>query len=346
MARTLLGLLGGLFVLDDAKGPRPCLPGMQPLSLALDPGFPGRVYCATYDRGLWRSDDRGETWTPVGTPGSYIGPAIPGAIEERATTFVSVDPRRRGGDGEHVVWVGTEPGRLYRSEDAGRTFSRVTDWAGLPSRKNWSFPPRPESYHVRWISHGSRGELHVAIEFGAVLHSQDEGRTFADRLPDSPLDAHVLLTHPSAPGRLYAALGDGFMSQGRSFASSGDAGAAWAYRSDGLQDMPYLYGLAVNPADPDDMIVAASPDPGTAHRSGPSSIFRSVGDRWIEDATGFPRKDSLVPVLAADPARPGRWLALSNLGLFEKVGDRDWSRLALLPEWRDQHPTCIAVLPE
>lgn len=346
MARILIGLLGGLFLFDEAKKPRPCLPGLQPLSLATDPASPDRVYCATYNRGLWRSEDRGETWIPVGTPGTYVGPAMPGAIEERATTFVSVDPRRRGTDGRHVVWVGTEPGRLYRSDDAGQTFAVVTGWTGLPSRRNWSFPPRPGSYHVRWIAHGARGELHVSIEFGAVLHSHDAGRTFADRLPDSPLDAHVLLTHPAAPGRLYAALGDGTMMPGRSFATSEDDGATWIYASEGLQDMPYLYGLAVNPADPGDIRVAASPDAGTAHRSGPSSIFRKVGDRWVEDAVGFPGEGSIVPVLAADRARPGRWLALSNLGLFEKADDRGWSRLAARPDWHDQHPTCLVILPD
>lgn len=179
---------------------------MQPVSLAVDPGSPGRVFCATYNRGLWRSEDHGTTWVPVGTPGIYYRPRIPGAIEERAATCVSVDPRR-GTRGRHVVWVGTEPARLYRSDDAGHTFTCVTDWADLPSRKHWSFPPRSGSSHVRWISHGARGELHVSIELGAVLHSSDAGETFADRLPGSPLDAHVLLTHPAAPGRLYAALG-------------------------------------------------------------------------------------------------------------------------------------------
>ena len=344
MARILLGLLGGLYSFDyEERELHPRLPGMQPVSLAVDPSSPGRVFCATYNRGLWRSGDHGTTWVPLGTPGLYHRPPIRGAIEERATTFVSVDPGR-GKHGQHVVWVGTEPARLYRSDDAGHTFSSVTDWAGLPSKKNWSFPPRPGSCHVRWISHGSRGELHVAIEFGAVLRSIDRGKTFADRLPGSPLDAHVLLTHPAAPGRLYAALGDGVMDKGRSWAMSEDGGASWTYGSDGLEKMPYLYGLAVNPADPDDIRVAASPNPTTAHQNGPSSIFRNVNGGWMEDAEGYPREESLVPVLAADPAAPGHWLALSNLGLFEKLGDRNWTCLTCRPEWRDQHPMCIAIL--
>ena len=66
----------------------------------------------------------------------------------------------------------------------------------------------------------------------------------------------------------------------------------------------------------------------------------------MEDADGCPNRESLVPVLAADPAAPGRWLALSNLGLFEKLGDRNWTYLIGGSEWRDQHAMCIAILTE
>ena len=346
MTRLLLGLSDGLYSFDEDEDVlRARLPGVQPVALAVDPGAPGRVYCATYDRGLWRSEDRGTTWGPAGTPGDYHRPAVPGAIAERATTFVSVDPGR-GRDGAHVVWVGTEPARLYRSDDAGRTFDSVTDWAGLASKRDWSFPPRPETCHVRWIAHGADGALHVSIEYGAVLHSTDAGRTFVDRLPGSPLDAHVLLTHPKAPGRLYAALGDGLMQEGRSWAVREDEGLDWTYASDGLEAMPYLYGLAIDPADPDLIRVAASPDPKAAHETGPSSIFRRVAGRWVEDAEGFPVAQSLVPVLAADPQTPGRWLALSNRGLFEKRDDRAWTYLTGRPDWQDAHPMCLATLPD
>jgi len=53
-----------------------------------------------------------------------------------------------------------------------------------------------------------------------------------------------------------------------------------------------------------------------------------------------------VPVLAADPATPGRWPALSNLGLLEKLDNRNWIQQTGHPEWRDQHPMCIAIPAE
>ena len=143
MTRLLIGLTGGLYRFDlDAGGsPRPVLPGLQAMAFAMDPGEPARVYCATYNRGLWRSEDAGQTWLPVGTPqGFFKGPAG-GAIQPRETTFVSVDPVPQA-DGRHAVWVGTEPSHLYRSSDHGDTFELVSA-LDLPSRSSWSFPPRP-----------------------------------------------------------------------------------------------------------------------------------------------------------------------------------------------------------
>jgi hypothetical protein len=135
MTRLLIGLTGGLyrFDLDASGGPGPVLPGVQPMAFAMDPREPARVYCATYNRGLWRSEDAGETWLPVGTPQGFFKGPTGGAIQPRETTFVSVDPVPQT-DGRHAVWVGTEPSRSYRSTDYGDTFELVSALACLPAR--------------------------------------------------------------------------------------------------------------------------------------------------------------------------------------------------------------------
>jgi hypothetical protein len=240
MTRLLIGLRSGLFGFDTDgdDAPAQLLPGIQPLSVAIDPVEPARHYCASYDRGVWRSEDAGSTWLPIGTPQDYFGSRTSGTIGPRKTTFVSVSPEPEV-DGRHAVWVGTEPSRLYRSIDHGETFECVSP-LDLPSRARWSFPPRPDTHHVQRIAHGANGWLHVAIEAGAMLRSRDGGWTFEDRLPDSPIDTHVLLTHPLAPGRLYAALGDALFTPGRSFAESrdDDDGDSWQYSGRGLEAMP------------------------------------------------------------------------------------------------------------
>jgi hypothetical protein len=345
MTRLLIGLTGGLyrFDLDASGGPGPVLPGVQPMAFAMDPREPARVYCATYNRGLWRSEDAGETWLPVGTPQGFFKGPTGGAIQPRETTFVSVDPVPQT-DGRHAVWVGTEPSRSYRSNDYGDTFELVSA-LDLPSRTSWSFPPRPRTHHVQCIAHTSDGCMHLAIEAGAMIRSHDNGKTFKDRLPDSPLDTHVLLTHPLAPRRLYAALGDALLRPGRSFAESQDGGDTWVYSGKGLEAAPYLYGLAIHPSNPEDIRVAASQSPQRAHVQGGSSIFRREADVWVEDAGGFPRDRSLIPVLANHTDQAGSWFALSNLGVFLKEPTaKAWACLTAPEDWRGMHPTALAVL--
>ena len=104
MTRLLIGLTGGLYLFDSVAkcGPVPVLPGVQPIAFAIDPSETVRVYCATYNRGLWRSEDGGETWLPVGTPQGFFEGPTRGAIEPRGTTFVSVNPVAQT-DGLHAV---------------------------------------------------------------------------------------------------------------------------------------------------------------------------------------------------------------------------------------------------
>ena len=344
MTRLLIGLTGGLYTFDLIApfGPGLVLPGVQPMAFAMDPSEHRRVYCATYNRGLWRSEDAGETWLPIGTPQSFFEGPTGGAIEPRETTFVSVDPFAQA-DGQHAVWVGTEPSSLYRSSDHGDTFELVCA-LDLPSRSSWSFPPRPRTHHVQCIAHTSDGSIHLAIEAGAMIRSRDSGRTFKDRLPDSPVDTHVLLPHPLAPQRLYAALGDALLRPGRSFAESPDGGDTWVYSGEGLEAAPYLYGLAIHPGNPNDIRVAASQSPQRAHVQGGASIFRREADIWVEDAEGFPRDRSLIPVLSTHTDQPGSWFALSNLGVFSKgPTDKAWTCLTAPEEWRDMHPMALAI---
>lgn len=113
-----------------------------------------------------------------------------------------------------------------------------------------------------------------------MIRSRDSGRTFEDRLPDSPVDTHVLLTHPLAPRWLYAALGDALLRPGRSFAESPDGGDTWLYSGKGLEASPYLYGVAIHPGNPEDIRIAASQSPHRAHALGGASIFRREADIW------------------------------------------------------------------
>lgn len=309
------------------------LAGVPMESVAADPLRPERLYCATFGRGLWRSGDAGLSWQPAGE-----------GIAHTEVTAVAVSGIERAG--EHgVVWAGTEPSALFRSEDGGESWQEQQGLRGLPSAPTWSFPPRPWTHHVRWITPDAAvaGRIFVCIEAGALIRSLDGGHSWEDRQPDSPRDTHTLRSHPLAPGRLYAAAGDGFMAPGSGYAESHDAGVTWQRFGTGLRHH-YLWGVAVDPGNPETVVVSGARGPREAHNptSAESTIYRRTGGgAWQEVRAGLPDpKGILRPVLAANEAEPGVFYLASNHGIFrsEDAG-LTWERLAVAwPErFRHQH---------
>lgn len=308
MTRTYVALPDGVLVVSHRSVQRR-LEGASAQCLAVDPSRPLRIFCGTWDHGLLRSDDGGEHWSPLG---------------HEQVTAVAVDP-----DG--VAYAGTEPSALYRSEDGGDTWGECRAMRDLPSAPTWSFPPRPHTSHVRWITPDpeERGRLFVCIEAGALLRSSDGGETWEDRRPDGPIDTHTLV---AADGRLYSAAGDGFMQAGRGFSVSSDAAQTWERPHEGLREH-YLWGCAVDRSDPDTVLVSASRGPQQAHaeHGAESTIYRrSRGSDWTEARDGLPpRAGTNASVLAW---HDGAFYAASNIGVFRSMdAGASWEPVIDLP---------------
>lgn len=210
----------------------------------------------------------------------------------------------------------------------------------MPSSPTWSFPPRPFTHHVRWLGLDpvESERLYACVENGALLRSRDQGASWADRTADGPHDTHTFATHPKAPGRLYSAAGDGFMKPGRGYAESVDRGDTWVRMSEGLAHH-YLYGMAVDAADPDVVLVSASPSPNHAHNSmaAEAHIYRKTGAGWREVTDGLPEaRGTMIHILAAHPTQSGVAFALCNHGLFRtENGGEHWTHLPM--PWRDHY---------
>ena len=225
MTRIYIGTTGGSLILndEDPQSVSSLFEGSAVETAVLDRANPGRIYAGFYSgqemrgrpdlqtanglRGVWRSDDGGESWQDC-TAG----------LAQTATTSLAV----RGEPGGYgTVYAGSEPSTLSISRDGGGNWLPASDLTTLPSSSTWAFPPRPYTHHVRWIEVDpiEADRLYLCIEAGALIQSRDGGATWLDRTPDGPFDTHTLATHRLAPGRLYAAAGDGFMRAGDGYAS-------------------------------------------------------------------------------------------------------------------------------
>lgn len=288
------------------------LVGSQPQCLAIDPLHPERIYGGTFNQGLWRSMDEGRTFESTGS-----------GITRQQVMSLAVDGSTRE-HGYGTVYVGTEPSAIYRSEDGGTTFRELEALRALPSAASWSFPPRPWTSHIRWITLDPLQPAHIyaAAEAGALVQSVDGGEHWEDRRPDGPFDTHTLAMHRLAPGRLYSAAGDGFMRPGNGFVQSDDGGASWFRPDDGLT-LHYLWSMAVDPTDPETLVVSACPGPRQAHtlETAESALFRrSKGSPFQQVSEGLPaQQGTLASVLASHEAEPGVFYAANNHGVYRSA---------------------------
>ena len=297
-------------------------------TIAVHPEQPKRLFVGSFSDGLFCSTDGGENFEQIGHD------MIAGAI-----THVTIDPS----DPETIL-CGTEPSAIYRSTDAGRTWKKMDGLTAVPSADHWSFPPRPDTHHVRWveIAPDDPDRWYVGIEAGALVMTTDGGETWIDRPSGSRRDNHTLATHAAVPDRIYSAAGDGY-------AESTDGGETWQEMLDGL-DHRYVWGLAVDPGNPDTRIVSAASGASQAHghQRAESYLYRRQGnEQWhrvqsdsLQTGSGIPR------AVLTNGTGAGSFIAATSQGVFSShtAGDT-WEPIA---SWEGRYdtdsPRAIAVV--
>lgn len=295
----------------DTMRPATGLKGHRPTCLAADPHVPGRTWCGTDRGGVFRSDDGGLSWHPVG-------------LQDQRIMAITASPAEAD-----VVWVGTEPSEVWHSGDGGSTWARTRDLEELPSSSEWSFPPRPETHHVRWIAcHPHRpGRLWVAIEAGALVSTTDGGRSWHDRVPGGPWDTHELAIHPDLPETLHVSAGDGYF-------ESPDGGITWERPRMGLE-VGYLRSVAIDPGRPDVVVVSAASHAHAAYVAGRSDgrIYRREGSgRWERVTDGWPDPpNTIAPLLRAGFTAGELWAADERGVHRSDDGGMSWRQVAAFP---------------
>jgi photosystem II stability/assembly factor-like uncharacterized protein len=298
----------------------------RPTCLAVDPARPDRAWCGT-EAGVLRTDDGGSTWAAAG-------------LADESVTAIAVSPEGQRSD--VVVFAGTEPSAVWRSAGEERVGSgesqprweRAEGLLELPSSSTWSFPPRPDTHHVRWIACDPQrpGRLYVAIEAGALVTTPDGGATWQDRPKVAPYDTHELAIHPERPEMLRVSAGDGYW-------ESADRGGSWSSPEDGLE-VTYLRSVAIDPGNAEVVVVSAATHAHKAYMAGRSDgrLYRREADgRWERVRVGWPDPPSTIAPLLAAGTAPGELWASDERGVHRSAdGGRSWELAAAFdptPAW-------------
>jgi photosystem II stability/assembly factor-like uncharacterized protein len=280
----------------------------RPTCLSADPFIDGRAWCGTHRDGVFRSDDGGQSWHAVGLSGRLI-------------MSITASPVQRD-----LVWAGTEPSEVWYSRNAGETWEATSRLESLPSSLEWSFPPRPDTHHVRWTAcHPLEPQrLWVAIEAGALVSTIDSGGTWRDRVPAGPYDTHELAVHRKAPDTLRVSGGDGYF-------ESDDGGVTWRSPRAGLE-VGYLRSVVIDPAEPEVVVVSASSGPRSAYVAGRSDgrLYRRVSrERWKRVRDGWPETPNTIAPLLCAGEDAGQLWAADERGVHASIdGGTSWRRVA------------------
>jgi photosystem II stability/assembly factor-like uncharacterized protein len=260
-------------------------------ALAAAPSRPGTLYAAVGLDKIYRSGDRGNSWT------------FAGAVEEdgfQGISDVAVDP----GSPQRVYALGFW--QVFRSDDGGARWRPVLPDLGPEVR--------PQTLVVHPLI---RGLIYVYLTDGDLLRTTDSGRRWTRT--STPAVAGVLAADPSSANVLY------FGSFLGKLYKSVDGGATWSLSDRGLSQGGAIQALVVDPSSPRTLyLVPADDAPGRD-----LFVSRNGGASWSRLPSDLGRGN--VRDLAVEPGqRPGLYLTLNGRPFRSFDGGRTWTEAAPL----------------
>ena len=221
-----------------------------------------------FEGGLFASADGGQTWSPRNN----------GFQSEHVYTLM-VQYR---GD-KTVLFAGTEPVMLYRSDDLGQSWTALPSVAQVRDMDKWIFP-RSEPHIKNIASHPAEPDtIYVCVEQGDLLKTTDGGKTWSQGdsidAPDDKFrrDIHRVTFRKSNPNEIFLTTGIGLY-------HTTDGAKTWEHLTDPSFPLGYPDPFFIDPNDENVMYMVGAggnPNPnwaeeGTAH----PLIMKSTDSAW------------------------------------------------------------------
>ena len=343
----LAGTMKGAFLLRSDKSRQDWEVG--------GPYFPGRaIYAMTYDdrngrSRLWAavnssfwgsylssSDDFGKTWTE---PETY-GVKFPEGSDASVKQIWQI--ARGHQDEPDTLYCGVEPAALFKSTDAGESWSLVQGLYDHPHRPQWMPGGGGLCLHTILPDPSNAKRLHVAISTGGVYRTDDGGENWQSRnvgvraqflppdqrYPEFGQCVHKIVSHPSNPQRM-------FLQNHWGLYKSEDGADSWTDIANGV---PSDFGFAME-VDPHDAqsayIIPLESDEFRCTPEGKLRVYRTknAGESWEALSNGLPQENALETVLrdglSADKLQPaGIYFGTRNGKLFgSKDAGESWTAI-------------------
>jgi hypothetical protein len=256
---------------------------------------------------IQRSDNGGETWSPVGNQFSYQG--TPGTHQWYDGTphpweFARVWHLEPSLDDPDVVYAGVEDAGLFRSDDGGQSWQELPKLRGHESGSSWQPGAGGMCLHTILLDPVQQGRMFTAISAAGAFRSDDEGQNWrpinqglqSEGIPDPDAEVghcvHRLALHPSRPDVL-------FMQKHWDVMRSDNGGESWREISGNLPS-DFGFPIDVHAHEPDTIyVVPIKSDAEHFPPEGKLRVYRSRtgGDEWEPLTAGLPQENCYVNVL-------------------------------------------------
>lgn len=251
---------------------------------------PDRLYLATVRSGVWRSNDRGHSWTEMNNGLTY-----------KEVWWIEQHPMT----GE--LYAGTGPVAIFRSRDGAEHWEEIEELRSAPGRAEWFLHIPPFFARIRTISLSPEDPdiIYCAIEEGWLIRSFDGGKSWENLRDVIGHDSHVAAVVPRHHNRVLAATFQGVF-------LSDDAGNTFT-KCDQF-DTNYVTELNVHPHAPNRVYGAGAlnmPNQWRTDKGADTRMYVSddAGSSWSRLMNGLPNSVHGGPRAAAvDPSDPDVYL--------------------------------------
>ena len=290
---------------------------------------------------LHRSTNSGKSWEQVAIPRFPVDAEI--NPNKKATLKKIWVMQHAGVSNPNGLWMGTEPGGLFYSQNNGDSFDLVRSLWDHPSRidvNQWFGAGRDYPFiHSIIVNPENNKHVYIAVSCAGVFETKDGGLHWVPKnkglvaayLPNPNVevghDPHLVLQCKADLNVLWQQNHCGVF-------LSTDAGENWVNKSDQLGYANYGFALAIDENNPNRAWVIPATSDDKRYAKGLALVVSRTedgGQTWQQLRKGLPQSNCFDIVFRHALVRRGKTLAFGtnngNLYLSEDDGD-NWTTLS------------------